>query len=251
MRKQAKIAKYEYRKKRKRFINILFLIIIAMTVLCIAIFKFGFFNVKDVVVEGNTISRETEIIKASGLKIGDNYYSISPSNRAADISKIPIIKSVKIRLKLNRTAVITVEERIPKYQIENFLEYYILDDSLRVIDIQNSKLDVPIIDDANTELNLGEYAYKEENLLQFFEELSNQPIYSNINSINISDSDNLIMTKDGIQINIGTLVNLDYKFKMLEEILKDIYATGKNAKRIDMDKENPVVVIDELPNDET
>ena len=54
-----------------------------------------------------------------------------------------------------------------------------------------------------------------------------------------------MFTKDGIQIVIGKLENLDYKFRMLEEILKDIEATGKNARIIELDKEDPIVMVDD------
>lgn len=248
MKRQARLAKYEYRRKRKKFTNRLFLIIVLISILIFVLSRVGFFNVKDIAVQGNERVKETEIIKASGLNIGENYFNISPSSRVQDIEKIPLIKSAKLKLNLKRQAVIEVTEREPKYQFENFLEYYILDESLRIISVENSKNNIPIINDDIDNFVIGEYVYKDENIVNFFKELTKQSIYSKIKTINLG-SENSFTTNDGIQVIMGNFNNLEYKFKMLDEILKDIEATGKNAKKIELDKENPVVMIDEQVNE--
>lgn len=244
MKRQVRLAKYEYRRKRKRFMNRLFLFSVIILIAIFTLNKFGIFNVISVKVEGAERLKSTEVIKVSGIKVGQSYFSVSPNSRERDLEKIPLVKSAKISFNFKREAVIKLEERIPKFQIENFLEYYMLDEDMKIISKESSKAEVPEIKDNLKKLNLGEKIYEDDNKIEFFKELVNQPVYSKIEDIDLNGTYSLF-TKDGIQIVIGKLENLDYKFRMLEEILKDIEATGKNARIIELDKEDPIVMVDD------
>lgn len=244
MKRQARLAKYEYRRTRKKFLNRLLFILTLTIVIVFALNKAGVFNVVDIKVKGNERLKSANVIKASGIKIGESYFSLSPDTRERDIEKIPLVKSAKVGFNLKREAVIKVEERVPKFQVENFLEYYIIDEDMRVIARENSKSELPMIEDNFKKIGLGDYLYKDKDKVEFFKQLIQQSVYENIEDINFQ-SNNSIFTKDGIQIVIGDFEDLDYKFRMLEEILKDIEATGKNARRIELDKEDPIVMVDE------
>lgn len=250
MKRQARLAKYEYRRKRKRFFHKILVLFLLFLITLLVLNKIGFFNVTEIKVEGNDKLKKTEIIKASGLDVGKNYFSISPGDRIQDIEKIPMVKTAKVKLNWKREAVITVEERIPKFQVENFLEYYVLDEDLRIIAVENQEEKIPKIEDNFKKLTLGDFLYKDQKTLDFFKRLCKEPIYKEIESVNLATKDKYMVTNNDVQIIMGDFENLDYKFKMLDEILMDIEATGKNAKRIEMDKDDPIVMVDEQDNSE-
>ena len=120
MKRQVRLAKYEYRRKQKKIYEQTFFIFSYNFDRNFTLNKFGIFNVISVKVEGAERLKSTEVIKVSGIKVGQSYFSVSPNSRERDLEKIPLVKSAKISFNFKREAVIKLEERIPKFQIENF-----------------------------------------------------------------------------------------------------------------------------------
>ncbi|CDZ74742.1 cell division protein FtsQ [Peptoniphilus sp. ING2-D1G] len=246
--KENRKEKYRIRAKRKNFIRKIILLMMMAAIMFFVLTKTGFFNVSSINVLGNeTISKE-EIIKRSGIAVGQNYFSVSKKDRVEAINSIAKVKSSKIKFSISGNTTIEVEERKGIMQIENYASYYIIDKDLRVIEImsrpfQNLK-EISGIDTQN--LDLGDYILtRDKDKIEFLTQLINaEEIFNLIKKIEFKEDVYLLIDNNDVEIEFNSIDDLEYKFKMLMEILKDIEATGKNAIRIEMDNgHSPIVVL--------
>ncbi|WBW49267.1 cell division protein FtsQ/DivIB [Peptoniphilus equinus] len=236
------------RRQTKKFIRRFFMLLAVIVVILFILASRGLFNVTAIRVTGNGSVKQTDIIKASGFEIGQNYFGRAKSTRIEDIKKLPQLDNVKISMNFSRQVNIEVALREAKYQVENFMEYFVLDDELRIIDTQSDALKVPIIHDTfdKKELKLGNFLYQ-DTALNFLKMLNERPLYDSVAQIDLAQGNFTLTLQNGVTVIFGSGDNLEYKFKILDQILKDIEITGKKVRRIDLDKDNPVVVVDEFP----
>ncbi|MDO5041181.1 MAG: FtsQ-type POTRA domain-containing protein [Peptoniphilus sp.] len=246
--KENRKEKYRIRAKRKNFIRKIILLMMILTITFFVLTKTGFFNVSSIKVLGNeSISRE-EIIKRSGIAMGQNYFSVSKKDRVEAINSIAKIKSSKIKFSVSGDTTIEVVERKGIMQIENYASYYIIDRDLRIIEImsrpfQNLK-DIKGVNIQN--LDLGDYILtKEKDKREFLAQLiDTEEIFNSIKGIEFKEDMYVLMDNNDVEIQFNSIEDLEYKFRMLVEILKDIETTNKNAIRIEMDNGySPIVVL--------
>lgn len=242
--KKSRKEKYIKRRRRKILLRRLLFILILFSILVFTLLKVGIFNVNSIKVIGNQKVSAEDIIKRSGFKIGESYFKISKKNRIDDINSIAMIKSSKISF-IPKSVTIKVVERIPKIQIEDYGNYYIVDDELRIIKVESNMTEglLDMIISAKTNHKVGTFLFeKNEKVREFFYKLFKDELFGELKQVSPSDKSINFITKDNIEIDFGSYENVDYKFKMLKEILKDIKETNKNATKIFMEKgENPIV----------
>lgn len=108
-------ADYEYqfpkkkRKKKHYLFKLMILLIVACAVFAIAMSPL--FNIKNIVVEGEHKYKEEEIIKASGVKTGQNIFRVSESDVEKALKKDAYFSAVSISRKLPGQLTIRVSER--------------------------------------------------------------------------------------------------------------------------------------------
>ena len=99
-------------------------------VICAALF----FKIQTIEVAGNSIYDSDKLIAISGIKTGQNLYSVSSSKVTANIKgACTYVSSVKVRRRLPSTLVIEVQEDTAAYYIKLAGEYYTLSPDLRVL----------------------------------------------------------------------------------------------------------------------
>lgn len=255
-RSEERILKNKKLKKRRKRVKRIFLFLIILFALFFGLRKLGIFNIKEVYVKGPKGVPVNEIIKQSGLKTGVNYFSVSKRKRIASIDRIPNIKNVKISFSPSRIVTISVDMRIPKAQIIGKSKNYIIDDEFKVIDIsKNEEENLMRVEGLRTDkFALGKVILPENNdqrklMTKLF---NDKEVYDTIYSLVVSKYEAVFYTKDDIKVDLGTYTDLDYKFKMLGLIIKDIEDTGKEVSSIEMEKGPDPIVIgksDEEKND--
>ena len=105
---------------------------IALAVVLFAVF----FRVKHVNVSGLSMYDDWRIVDASGIKTGQNSYSVSRATVEKEITKsFPYISSVSVRHPSPSVIELAVTEQKAAYYFTLDGEYYILSDSLRVLEI--------------------------------------------------------------------------------------------------------------------
>ena len=123
------------------------IIIIAATALMCAlatvgltIFACSFLPVTKVELSGVTDFERAEILKLSGIEMGDKLYSIKTDEVEKHLMEVcPKFEKVEVKTKFPNTVVFKVTEKISMWYIDIADSYYVLDSKLEVIDEVQSK----------------------------------------------------------------------------------------------------------------
>lgn len=245
--------------KRRRFFKILFRFLILFLFIFLIIFSLKnskLFNIKSINVDGTKKVSYNDIVKVGELKKGSKYFEISKSDRIKKLESIPYVKNAKVRYKLGGNVDVSIEERVPYYQVEsrNFL---LADEEFRILEEKDSKVDNLLsLNGLNVENKKpGSYilSYKEDEDKKLLLKSLKEPEYNlmgNIKDIELLDSVASFVTVDGVKVEFGSYKNIDYKLKMLSLMLDDIKKTNKKATVIQMEKgTNPILIVEDENSD--
>ncbi len=244
---EERILKNKKLKKRRQKIKKIFFVLLIFLALLFILKKSGLLNIKKIVVKGPEGIPSKEIIKESGYAKGENYFLTSKKQKIKSIEDIPNVKNVKTSFALNGVVTISADIREPKAQIPGKDKYFIVDDEFKVISVnKKEKANLMTVEGLKTEkYALGNYIFSKENdqqelLKRLFED---EVFKGNVDTVILKNNYSRFYTNDDIKIDLGTYMDLDYKFKMLDLIVKDIEKTGKNVSSIEMEKgPNPIVI---------
>ncbi len=117
------------RKRKKKHYLLRFLLFVAVCAGVYLLITSGYFDVKQVVVEGNSYYTSEEVIAISGWKEGGNiFFSSGISQMEDNLESDPYFREVKITRKLPCTLEITVTERTQTAAFIYGDRYVIIDD---------------------------------------------------------------------------------------------------------------------------
>lgn len=121
--------KAEYRKKhRKQHFWLRVAATIAVLAGLIVFVNSAFFDVEEIQVRGNTYFESEQVITMADTKTGGNIFWGSDKHEIkARLSENPYIEDVDVSMKLPRTLIITVKERIQKAYIKTGKKYIVFD----------------------------------------------------------------------------------------------------------------------------
>ncbi len=126
-------AKKRYKKIFRRINYVLLSIVLCFifVIMCMALFL----KIEHIEVKGNERYTKEQLIEESGISVGQNLYAINKKTaKASIIAEYPYVSNVVIRRKLPSTLNFKITEEYPQYFTEICGEYYILSDSLRVLE---------------------------------------------------------------------------------------------------------------------
>lgn len=239
------------RKKKKFFFNFLILLIIGSFILLFSL-KSSYFNIDKFQIEGNQKLTDDQIIKSSMINKGENIFRIDKKGGKSSIEKIPYIKSVDINRKLPNKVEIKIVERKAVLLIQKLSTFLAIDKEgliLEQIDENEEKLPVFIgLNVDNVDLRDNVFSTKLNNdIIELIQESLNLNLIDNFDKIDLKTKDNInIILKDEIFVAFGSLDNVKYKLRLLDEILKDTKDKNIEYKKIIMNKgENPILVTDD------
>lgn len=221
------------RKIRRNIIYVLvgILLCVVFAVACVALF----FNTKEIRIEGSTVYDDYLIRECSGIELNQNLYRIDrDAITNAIVTNYPYIKSVEVDVKLPSTVTIRVTEDTPRYYFELCGEYYVLSESLRVLehssDLDDLQQRLPGIIGLNTQSVTyavcgrriafadGSYTEYTRQMLSTFAASS---IADKITLIDFTDKFNVYVIYDHrFKIEIGNMDNIATKIAFAEEILR-------------------------------
>ena len=126
-------AKKRHKKIFRRINYILLSIVLCFifVVVCMALFL----KIETIEVKGNERYEAKQIVEASGISVGQNLYAINKKTaRSFIMQNYPYISSVVIRRTLPSTLTFRVTEEKPRFYFEICGEYFILSESLRILE---------------------------------------------------------------------------------------------------------------------
>lgn len=226
-------------KKNTKLLIILILIVII--IFLIVIRNIPTIRNIEIIIENSTIGNELTdnkitkelIMEYSNIKIGDKLYSHLRSEIEENIEKNPYIKSAKIERNLSGLVRIVVSQRNVSYMINYSGEFIYLDNEGYVLELNSNSKNVPIIIGFLTdfsEMPIGNSKGrinksdldKLESINLIIDTLKNNEIDNTINSIDVTNSQNIILhlEADGKEVYLGDVKDINTKVLYMKKILE-------------------------------
>ena len=179
---------------------------IAFIIVCASLFL----RIHQVNITGSEFYDDTEILETSGVETMQNLYAINKREiESAIMTNYPYIKNVTITRQLPTTLSFLIEEDLPAYYVEIAGEYFILSDSLRVLELCSSEAEARTRSEEIRRLVAPQiiYAVVGQNVRfsgnsmfvytsSMLEELSETTLYEKVSEIDVSDKFSITLRYD-------------------------------------------------------
>ncbi len=241
------------RKRRKRRFIIKIIVFMLFIAACVVFsLKSSFFQINEINILGNYKLETDEILRASGLKLGDNILLVSNRQVRSNITNLPYAKDVEVKRNWPKGIDISVTERQPYIQFENGYSFAMVDNEGIFLENSITKIrDIPLIRNISwPKLKFGASVLENEETIVFSDFFNSKEIEDITRkfSVILSEEDNNIKIDliNGVLVEFGPLDNVKYKLRMLNEIILDIEKKNIPTRMIIMNKgEHPIVVRDD------
>jgi cell division protein FtsQ len=144
-----RIPKIKQHRKKKANRRLLLLLSLFLLLICsIVYFQSSLSHVQSVDVKGNELLQTNEIIKTSGIQIGDNVWGISKKSVVAKLEKKTEIKQVKVNLVFPNKILIQIQEFEKEAYLVEGNKFHIILENGKVLPQSNSQrnsIDAPLL----------------------------------------------------------------------------------------------------------
>lgn len=188
------------------------------------------FNIKEIVVINNNRVPEEEIITLSSLQTGVNMFKTSKSTISKNIKTNPYVEDVKITRGLTGTITLDITERIPTFMLKFSNAFVYINNQGYMLEITETPLELPVIVGFSTsaeEIKEGnrlcvEDLKKLDDVIKLIESAKLNKLENLITQIDISDSNNYILTLESEQktVQFGEFSNISIKMLKIEAVLE-------------------------------
>ena len=213
------------KKKIKKIVSFLFLLIFIISGIIFSISYF--FKINEIIVVGDSIYTNDEIIYETGIITTENIFKYNTKNiEKSLLDNLIYLNTVDIEKQLPNKIVITITPSIETYALKNDDEYLILSKDLKVLNKSSTKPgslceiigyipQTSQLGDTITTDNTEKDALLQQLLLQL-EKSNLMPI----NQMDIMDDLKLSVISNNLyKIKLGSIVEIEYKIKLLEKII--------------------------------
>lgn len=243
--KEQRIAK----QKRK----IIFRLVKWTTLLCIVIggciytLLSPIFNVKNIEVGGNTKLSNEEVISLSKIELEQNMFSYKTREIINNVKENAYVDSVIVKRKLPDTVELIISERKASFMIAFANAYALINNQGYILEIVSKPDSLPMIEGIETEqeqIQAGNRLCTEDlkklsDVLQIMESATSNGINTWITNINITDSDDYVLTlqKQKKVVHLGDTTNLSTKMLWIIEFNeKEKNTQGEIILNMNIDK---------------
>ena len=185
------------------------------------------FVLKHVNVHGNTYLSDEEIIRISGVNLGENLFQLATDEIMQAMGKDIRIDQAIVRRNFPNSLDIQVVERIPLAIIKCDYGYLEVGRGGIVLDAHRnlSQIPVPIVSGVEvSDLFVGDTAENQQlsQVLDFLDKL-NRDTATSIAEINISDPNNvMVYMNHSVQLKMGALDSLQKKLEITESVNREV-----------------------------
>ncbi len=224
---------FKRRQKRKLFlrrcfISITFLAILGAIIYGLVALIGSIFCVKEIVVEGNSLYSDTEVLEVSAIHQGDGLLFLNTSKSEKNLYKcFPYIDNVNIQKQFPSRININIETAERTFSIRKDDVYYVFSAKGKLLEkteelpSETIELRVP---DFEIDEN-GKIDYKDDELKELADGVRNEFLSSGIGNIRIIDLTNkgniVVNYDDRVSIIIGSSEDLHYKVVTAKEIISN------------------------------
>lgn len=231
-------------KRRRRVIMGVFLFVI---LLCVMFFA-PFFGVSRIEVKGQDRMTQEQVAEASGVRMGENIFSMRLSGVKKRVEALPYTRSAKVQRGFPNVIKITVEEANPFAYIRNNDNQFILinldgkmleiTDRLpeqHMIQLITQKIEDPVLGQTFSEENSS---FLKKYLATIGEIVHNNNV-DNISLIDVSNENELNIRYNQLEVKLGDAEKLEYKFSNLKAILEKIGEKAKGSLDLSIPGKSP------------
>ncbi len=145
--------KKKKKKRRKKHYFLRFLVLVALIAGAYVFLTSAVFSIDQITVEGNTLMSDDDIIKQSGVKVGDNMFEQTGRKVKAALTENKYIADVKVSRELPNIYKIKITERMPVIAVSYNGKYIILDEEGYAVDEADSTMHATLV----TGLKINKY----------------------------------------------------------------------------------------------
>lgn len=219
---------------------------IALLMLAAIIYVYFFsgnFSVNKITILGQSSFPKDKILALANIDMKKNIYLINTTQIKKNLEKDNYIKSAIVKRKFPREITILIHERIPVASIPASGGYVIIDENATAISIvqDETKIKKPLINGIQIkDIKLQDVIHVKnqdelENILKIIKYISSLNLLDNISYVDLAKLDDISMTtKSGITVRFGSIKNIEYKAKLLNQILINLSTKGKTSGTLDM-----------------
>lgn len=245
-----RMAKRKKRRKAalKRFS--IFLCIVAVATFVILSLTV-FFPVKKIsVIYNGTHYTEEQVIKASGIKKGENLWMTGSSAEEDLPLKLPFIESAEVERKFPSSITIKTKSAEPMFCFATKKDFYICDKNYKVLEIRkkgDNKLVYITGADIKTTTAGKKLSFvdpkKKDAIKKLVSKLKEKSL--KLNSIDVSEIvDIKFRVENRLNVDLGSLAYFDGKISQLQEIVKNSQKDVQATLKLDSyDPENPKTML--------
>lgn len=216
------------RKKPRKTDKRLILKIAAAVLVIIVILLSPLFAIKNVVATEMIAYSKDEICEIGDIKTGDNLF-LTLITCGRKLEKNPYFKGVDVGIGFPSTLTIEIDERIVRGYVSYMGSYLYIDENGLVMDSKtNFKEALPVFTGLEFDkFKVGEVLeVKDEDALETVVKMAHlltlYDALDEVDSVNVSDKDNIVITAGGVTVKLGDMSELDQKIRTMREILKEI-----------------------------
>lgn len=238
------------RKRRKRGSYVIYYITLGViSFLIFAILSVTvLFNAEKIVVVGETIYSDEEIIAASGLKGNENLVRLNTGGIPEKIlDALVSLDSATVTKEFPSTIKITVEPAVPMANFYYAGKNYVISHVGRVMSIESEKAQCMEVMgyQPGESVVIGDYIKaanpEQDKLITLISSSLAEAEIANITKLDISDTLSIVLTyEDRIKITIGTTINLKEKLRIAKELIENHIG---EAERVTLDISNTERVV--------
>lgn len=217
----------------KKILKLLFFAVIISVIILVFILQTSLFDIANIELIGLKKADKDDIIKLLDIYQGQNIFLVKTDEIKAGISAIPQVKEATIVRKLPNTLIIKIIENKAIAYVKYMNSYLELGEKGNIIRIVPSLSDKAIILKGIkiNEVAIGERIKTQDQFallegLEFAKKFIDLNFYGIFNcrkiSIDISNVNNFTVYLDKFMIKFGDKSNIEYKLKLLREVLNNI-----------------------------
>lgn len=230
--RRTEIRRYRAEKKRaamKKNVRRTLIFLCVIAILTLAVLSITvFFPVQTISVSGKTIYSSEQIIKASGIRKGDNLFMTGRSAEEEILRSLPYVKQVTLKRKFPATIVLEVIANEAAYCYKTKTGFFVCDqhDKLLKVEEELPKNLLQIIGSTAKKTEIGtniSYEKQEQRklVLALRAALSEQGIKTTM--IDVTDSLDIYLNVDGrFSVSFGSSGNLEQKVAHLAQMVQNI-----------------------------
>lgn len=244
------VAKKHSKEKNVKLFSkgfILFLIFLALASIVYSLYSHSYMKISNIYITGNKATDDGDIIAEIGNPIGENILLYKPEENEASIKKLPYIENARIKKVFPNLLNINVEEDYPLFfQNIDGTDFYISNKGILLgEDIgEYDKTSLKEIKGANLRKEIGENFTGSDASLNFLRSIQGFSYFNEVNQLNLENKAQIGIMLNDIDVKFGDLNDIDYKLKILDNILNDAREKSIELTAIDLDNgDNPIVKV--------